>query len=190
MEKKLYRSRTDRMVAGVCGGLAEYFDLDPTIVRVAVVLVALLTQGGIFLAYLVMAIVVPEEPLSAADAASTTTGPSAGQMPATTVEGIVMPDNETPVTVETNATLEAVPVPPATPGPTVAPASEPAPAWTAAPAAPAEHHRPRGIGWGVILILLGLVLLAQQFTTIDVWRFWPVVIIALGISAIIKGVRR
>ncbi|MGB4592602.1 MAG: PspC domain-containing protein [Coriobacteriia bacterium] len=189
MEKKLYRSRADRMVAGVCGGLAEYFDLDPTVVRVAVVLIALLTQGGIFLAYLIMAIVVPEEPLPAQATPPAAADPSPAQMPATTAEGIVMPQNESPVTGETHATPESVPTPPAVaPAPTAA--SEPTPAWTTPPAAPVEHHRPRGIGWGISLIVIGALLLAQQFTNIDVWRFWPVIIIALGLSAIIKGVRR
>ena len=62
MDRKLYRSRQDRMVAGVCGGLAAYLDVDPTLVRVATVLLAALTQGAVLVAYVVMAIVVPEDP--------------------------------------------------------------------------------------------------------------------------------
>jgi len=59
---RLYRSRSDRMIAGVAGGLAERFDIDPSFVRVAWVLLTIIT-GGIFLvAYIVMAIVVPEDP--------------------------------------------------------------------------------------------------------------------------------
>jgi len=61
MAKRLYRSRTDRMVAGVCGGLAEYFGIDPTIVRLVFVLLALIPGPGV-LAYIVMAIVTPEQP--------------------------------------------------------------------------------------------------------------------------------
>ena len=60
MTKRLYRSRTERMVAGVCGGLAEYFDIDPTIVRLVFVLLALAGGPGLLI-YIVMAIVVPEE---------------------------------------------------------------------------------------------------------------------------------
>lgn len=60
--KRLYRSREDRMIAGVCGGIAEYFNIDPVIVRLLAVL--LLLAGGLpgFIPYLVMWIVVPENP--------------------------------------------------------------------------------------------------------------------------------
>lgn len=60
MEKRLYRSRDDRMICGVCGGLAKYFDLDPTIVRILFVLLVFANGLGI-LAYIIMAIVVPLE---------------------------------------------------------------------------------------------------------------------------------
>jgi phage shock protein C len=62
--KRLYRSREERMVAGVCGGLAEYTNLDPTIVRLLFVGVSILGAApGMVLAYLAMMIVVPEEPI-------------------------------------------------------------------------------------------------------------------------------
>ena len=61
MQKKLYRSRTDRKILGVCGGLAEYFNVDSTLVRVIVVLGALLGGCGL-LAYLIAALIMPEEP--------------------------------------------------------------------------------------------------------------------------------
>jgi phage shock protein C len=60
--KKLYRSRSDRRIAGVCGGLASYFSIDPTLVRLLFVL-GLLFVGGTLLAYLILMIVIPEEPL-------------------------------------------------------------------------------------------------------------------------------
>ena len=60
MEKRLYRSRTDRVLWGVCGGLAKYFDIDPTIVRVIAVLLIFADGLGI-LAYIIMAIIVPRE---------------------------------------------------------------------------------------------------------------------------------
>ena len=61
MEKKLYRSRTDKKIAGVCGGIAAYFNIDSTIIRLAVV--ALVVFGGTgLLAYLIAALVIPEEP--------------------------------------------------------------------------------------------------------------------------------
>ena len=60
MEKRLYRSQSDRMIWGVCGGLAKYFDIDPVIVRVIMVLLVFAT-GISVLAYIILAIVVPLE---------------------------------------------------------------------------------------------------------------------------------
>ena len=62
MQKKLYRSRSNRMIAGVCAGVADYFNVDPTIVRLIFVLVGLAGGPGLIL-YIIMAIVVPEEPV-------------------------------------------------------------------------------------------------------------------------------
>ena len=61
MAKKLYRSRTDRKLAGVCGGLAKYFDIDPTIVRVVAVASLFVGTLGLWV-YIIMAIIVPLEP--------------------------------------------------------------------------------------------------------------------------------
>ncbi|MDB5165925.1 MAG: phage shock protein PspC [Candidatus Saccharibacteria bacterium] len=64
--KHLYRSKTDRKIAGVCAGIAEYFGIDPTIVRVIAVL--LLLPGGFpgLIPYLILWVVVPEDPVSVA----------------------------------------------------------------------------------------------------------------------------
>ena len=59
--KKLFRSTTNRMVCGVCGGIAEYFGVDPTIVRLAVVLLCFGWGSGL-LAYIVAALIMPEPP--------------------------------------------------------------------------------------------------------------------------------
>jgi phage shock protein C len=61
--KKLYRSRQDRMIAGVCGGLATYFNVDPTWVRLFFILFFFL-GGSAFLVYLIMWLVVPLSPLN------------------------------------------------------------------------------------------------------------------------------
>ena len=61
MEKKLYKSNTDKKLAGVCGGIAEYFGIDPTLVRLAWVLFTCLGGSGL-LAYIICAIVIPERP--------------------------------------------------------------------------------------------------------------------------------
>ena len=60
MDKRLYRSRTNRIIWGVCGGLAEYFNLDPAIIRVIFVLLVFVGGLGI-IAYIVLAIIVPLE---------------------------------------------------------------------------------------------------------------------------------
>jgi len=60
MTRKLYRSRTDRKIWGVCGGLAKYFDMDPTIVRVIFVASLLCGTLGHWV-YIIMAIIVPQE---------------------------------------------------------------------------------------------------------------------------------
>ena len=60
--RRLYRSRSTRVVAGVCGGLAEYFKIDPILVRVLWV-VFLLSFGTGLLAYILLWLFVPEEPL-------------------------------------------------------------------------------------------------------------------------------
>ena len=65
--KKLYRSRTDRMAAGVCGGLGKYLGIDPTLVRLVFVLLLLFGVGSGLLVYLVMMIVMPLEPEALAD---------------------------------------------------------------------------------------------------------------------------
>ena len=62
-EKRLHRSRTEKMIGGVCGGLAEYFNVDPTIVRVIAVALAILPiPGSAILAYLVLWVVMPQDP--------------------------------------------------------------------------------------------------------------------------------
>lgn len=59
-DKKLYRSNTDYMLCGVCGGIAEYFDMDPTLVRLAWVIVSAMSAGSGILAYIVAAIIIPK----------------------------------------------------------------------------------------------------------------------------------
>jgi phage shock protein C len=62
--KKIYRSRENRMIAGVCAGLGEYLNIDPTLVRLLFAIGAVLGVGAPILIYIVLMIVVPEEPLA------------------------------------------------------------------------------------------------------------------------------
>lgn len=66
MSKRLYRSRTDSMIAGVCGGLAEYFNVDVILVRIAAVVLALTAHGAGLIAYLIFWVIVPQKPLEEA----------------------------------------------------------------------------------------------------------------------------
>ena len=61
MDKRLYKSNENKMVDGVCGGIAEYFGIDPTLVRLGWVVFCALGGSGI-LAYIIAAIIIPELP--------------------------------------------------------------------------------------------------------------------------------
>ncbi len=60
--KKLYRSRTDKKICGVLGGLAVYLNIDPTILRIVYVLLSLFVLGCPIVIYIIAALVIPEEP--------------------------------------------------------------------------------------------------------------------------------
>ena len=60
MAKKIYRSRTDKVLSGVCGGLGEYFNIDPSIIRFLWVLLAIATEGAGIIAYIICATIIPE----------------------------------------------------------------------------------------------------------------------------------
>lgn len=59
--KRLYRSRTNRIIAGVCGGIADYTNIDPTVIRLLWLLLSLFWGSGI-IAYIIAWIIIPEEP--------------------------------------------------------------------------------------------------------------------------------
>lgn len=86
MNRRLYKSETDRVIGGVAGGVAEYLDVDPSIVRVVWAVLALITGGVFFVLYIVMWIVVPLAPWSPPGEASSVGGdparPATGAAPA------------------------------------------------------------------------------------------------------------
>lgn len=77
MDYRLYRSRTDRMLGGVAGGLARYFAVDPTLVRLTFVLLAIFTGGWAMLIYLLLWMLLPETPLGPVEPASASASPEA-----------------------------------------------------------------------------------------------------------------
>ena len=67
MKKKLYRSAKDRKLAGVCGGIAEYLNMDPTVIRILWAIISLFAFVGV-IAYIVCVFIIPEEPSNIIDA--------------------------------------------------------------------------------------------------------------------------
>ena len=67
MEKKLYKDAKDKKICGVCAGIAKYFSIDPTLVRLGLVVFCLLGGSGV-LAYIICALVIPDEPIDIIDA--------------------------------------------------------------------------------------------------------------------------
>ncbi len=61
MEKKLYRSNNNKKLAGVCGGIGEYFAIDPTLIRLAWVFLSLFAGAGL-IAYIIAALIIPQNP--------------------------------------------------------------------------------------------------------------------------------
>jgi phage shock protein C len=61
---QLYRSTQNRMIAGVCAGIGEYANIDPTLIRLAAVALLFVSAGTAIVAYLIMALIIPEEPAS------------------------------------------------------------------------------------------------------------------------------
>jgi phage shock protein C len=85
MYRKLYRSSKDKMLGGVAGGLAEYFDIDPTLVRVIFIITLFLGGTGV-IAYIILWILVPEEPITFPGQTSTEINPDDPLNPETGTE--------------------------------------------------------------------------------------------------------
>lgn len=166
MDGRLYRSPDDRVLAGVAGGMAETYDLDPALVRVGWALLILLTGGVFLILYIVMALVVPLRP--------------EGMMlwPARDTEGNPMAQQDEDTTT--------------TPG---APTG-PQPAGQYAPWAYRRRPRDRSeatgpIVIGLILIVAGAFFLVRQFIpALNVSLLWPLVVIAGGVLLIVAAFTR
>lgn len=194
MRDRLYRSRDDRILFGVAGGVADWLDLDPSLVRIVWAL--LFFAGGVgFLLYVVMAFVIPEEPEGYVPSYAT---PYAGAAsPAAATAGVGATDATAAPLVDP---ATGQPVPPA-PG-TVPPPNS----WEAAraqrhaerearrAARRAGRHAGDGRGaiiFGVILVVAGLWFLARDyFPFLRPDLFGPALLIVVGVIVVAMAVRR
>jgi len=181
---RLYRHPTDRVIAGVAGGLAVWLNVDPSLVRIAWVLLALLSGGAFVIVYIVMMIVVPLPPPGWIPRPRGSMGPGPGATPGWQPGGAW----------DTGWTGSSGGPPPASgpPGPGGPPAgssgswsSGPAdPGWSTPPGSstPATPTRPgnAGIIAGIVLVVLGIWFLVDQYVRIDWNILWPVVIMVAG----------
>lgn len=164
MNRRLYRSPDDRVLAGVAGGMAETYDFDPALVRVGWALLILVTGGVFLLLYIVMALVVPLRstglmPWMAAGMPAPGTPPGAGGSPD--------PIGSTPPT-----------------GPMSS-----APAWSYRHQR--RHGTTGPIVIGLILIIAGAYFLARQYIPAFNWGLiWPLLIVAGGLMLIIVAFGR
>ncbi len=183
MTDRLYRSPTDRVIAGVAGGLAVWLNIDPSLVRIAWVLLAIFSGGIFLLVYFVMMIVVPLPP----DGWIPRAGGAPGGTPGGWGTGWGTPGG----TAGTSGT--APDAPPA--GPTSGWAPPAGGGWSSAPPPATGWSRPMGGGnagivLGVVLIVLGAWFLVDQYVRIDWNLLWPAVVIVIGVGLIAAALRR
>jgi phage shock protein PspC (stress-responsive transcriptional regulator) len=212
--RRLYRSSDDRILAGVCGGVAAYFDVDPVIVRIIWFLSVFFTGTLTFWAYLIMIVVVPIEPSEWPPQSPWAPGGTPiGSTPPAGPEGAL------PLAGESGAPAPGAAPGSATPPTGTTPASAGAPAQAAAPgggwssdwraqgrqdrwqrraerwqqrAERFEERRDRGPGliFGMLLILVGGMLAWHQIDPrIDLSLSWPIVIIAFGAILVVSSLR-
>jgi phage shock protein C len=192
MRERLYRSRRDRVIGGVAGGVADALDIDPSIVRVIWVILAFMTGGIAAFIYLVMLIVVPEEPGDDFDwtvvPPASPPGTSMGAGPRGLEETSGFDEPGRPILREETGAAFAPP-PPAYP-----PESRPEERREARRARRAQRGAdgPGGgaLVFGLILILVGGYFLLRQFVpALDLGLIWPVVVIVLGLVLILGSLR-
>lgn len=172
MNRRLYRSRTDTVIAGVASGLADYLNADPALVRIAWAILVPLTGGAALLAYIVAWIVVPEAPAGSGVAAFV--APPAGW---TAAEGGSTTD---PVTGQVVEGVDGAPE-----------AATAAPGWV--PPEPVRRRDPGNAGLivGLGLVILGLWFLLRDYLPAFNWGLvWPIVIVGIGVLILVNASRK
>lgn len=159
------------MISGVCAGIAEYLDIDPTLVRLLAVILLVLGNAATLIVYIVLAIVVPEAP-------------------ADDTPRVEPPGREVAAEAETDGGTSAT-APPARPGdPSPAsddpPAAPPVPETPPAPertGAKRTRHVSGGITAGLVLIAVGVIMLVARFVPeYGWWNLWPLIIVFAGVA--------
>lgn len=159
--KKLYRSRKDRMIAGVCGGLGKYFGIDPVLLRIVFVVLTFFRGSGVIL-YLILAIVVPNEPEEGKEGEKLKDSIRFKEGVVDLTEGAKKMSEE--FVRGTEQLAEAL-------------------------SQPKEWLSQRRNVLGLFLILVGLIALTEQlFPGIFNWKvFWPLTLVLIGFYIILKG---
>jgi phage shock protein C len=186
MQSRLMRSRRDKVIAGVCGGLGEYFNIDPVVVRLIFVL-ATLTSGIGFVLYPVLWLIMPKAPSGMPPTFPDTaqhTGNSGTVFTRRASEAQYARQagyGETAAYSSSRGTAFAdAPAEPPNTGQTIDLRLDPSMAPLSPQSAPAPVHRRRRLNWaGIVLIGLGLIFLAEQFG-IDTDIVFPLLMIVVG----------
>lgn len=193
MERRLHRSRRDNIIAGVAGGLAEYFEIDATLIRLVWLLLVLAGGSGLFL-YLVAWVIIPAEPgtggtrpFQSAEAmrdAVVAQAKSAEEWlkarigshrHAAPPDG--RPEGEQPV-----GELPAAPDPPS--GQRGGPSGRP----DGSGLSPEKEAAGRQRLGGLLLIAVGAILIFRNyFSWVDVGQWWPVLLVGVGLLMIVRG---
>ena len=194
MTDRLYRSPTDRVIAGVAGGMAVWLNIDPSLVRLVWVLLVIFSGGIFVLVYIAMMIIVPLPPPGWAPQ-----HPNAGYAAgwgATGGSGAGAGSGDTP------------PGPPGTEGSAGAGSGQPGgwgspppapgtatPGWTSpSPAATrgtgSSGGRGAGIVLGAVLIVIGAWFLVGRYIEIDWGVVWPIAVVVLGVGLMAASIRR
>ncbi len=163
MADRLYRSRDDRMLTGVAGGVAETLDADPSLIRIVWALLVILTGGIALIVYIVMAIVVPERP-EGMPIARSGPGPVPGEEPDA--------PRAHPASGEARTARRC--------------------RWpTAAPGAsrrrrdPADQTRVGLIAGFLLIVLGGFFLIRQLLPALDLGLWWPLAAIVAGVLLVV-----
>lgn len=156
--KRLYRSREDRMISGVCAGIGEYFDIDPTLVRLAAVILLVVGNVATLIAYIAMAVLVPEEG----------TEEYVARQPA--------PAGPGPASVVTEPAVE----------PAAEPVTAPVVERPAADSG--LHRGSSATVALVLILVGAVFLVAQLLPGVHWWALWPLIIVLVGlVQAITPG---